>query len=138
MKASSLGAEGLTVPDAVIALCLIGLLMGVVVPKYYRVAREAQESATRAELSNIRSSIALFKMLNNRLPQSLQELMERKVMLPGRTGADQYSASFFTMEYLVPHTVDAEKNILDPFDNAYRYDPKGGEVRSTTKGYEAW
>ena len=70
-------AKGYTVVDAVITLCLIGILIGVVIPKYQRVTREARETALRMELSNIRTSIRLFKMLNDRNPDSVREMIEK-------------------------------------------------------------
>ena len=64
-------AKGLTIIDTLITLCLIGILIGVVIPRYQRLAREARETAVKTELMNIRTSIRLFNMLNNRNPDSL-------------------------------------------------------------------
>jgi Tfp pilus assembly protein PilE len=130
-------AKGLTIVDAVITLCLIGILFGVVVPKYQRVAREAQESALRTELTNIRTSIRLFIMLNGRKPASLKEMMEKKVMLPARIGGG-YTGSIFKESYLMKNAVDADGNKVDAYGNAFLYDSMRGEVRSSTKGYENW
>ena len=130
--------QGFTILDTVLTLCVIGILVGVVIPKYQHVARVAQETALKAELSNIRTSIRLFKMLNNRNPDSLRELMEKKVMLPGRIGGDAYSSSFFEQAYLLKNAVDSLGNKVDSFGNVFSYDRAKGEVRSTTKGFEGW
>lgn len=130
--------QGFTVLDTVITLCLIGILIGVVIPKYQHVAREAQKTALKAELSNIRTSIRFFKMLNNRNPDSLRELMEKKVMLPGRIGGDPYSGSFFEQTYLLKNAVDSDGNKVDSFGNVFLYDRDKGEVRASTKGFEDW
>lgn len=130
--------KGFAIIDALITLCLIGILIGVVIPKYQRVAQEAQEIAVKAELTNIRTSIGLFRMLNNRNPESLRELIEKKVMLPARTGADRYSGSFFDRNYLMSHAVDSQGNIVDAFGNPFAYDPARGEVKASTKGCEDW
>jgi competence protein ComGC len=130
-------AKGLTIIDAVITLCLIGILIGVVIPKYQRVAREAQEAAVRTELANIRISIILFKMLNGRNPASLREMIETEVMLPARIGSG-YTGSIFKESYLMKNAVDAEGNKVDAYGNLFIYDSKRGEVRSSTKGYENW
>jgi len=136
---SRLGCQrGLTILDTIITLCLIGILIGVVIPRYQRVAREAQEAALKTGLANMRLSITLFKMLNNRNPESLKELTEKKVMLPARIGTDRYSGSFFDQNYLMSHVVDSKGNILDAFGNQFAYDPFRGEVKATTKGYEDW
>jgi len=130
-------AKGLTIVDAVITLCLIGILIGVVIPRYYRMARETQEAALRTELANIRMSIRLFNMLNGRNPESLKEMIEKKVILPARIGTG-YSGSIFKESYLMKNAVDAEGNKVDAYGNPFHYDPQRGEVRSSTKGYESW
>jgi type II secretory pathway pseudopilin PulG len=138
VKKLFLSAQGLTILDTLITLSLIGVLIGVVVPRYQRIAHAAQEEALRTTLVNIRSSITLFKALNKRYPQSLRELTEKKYMLPARTGADPYSGSFFTQQYLIMNAVDTQGNILDAFGNPFAYDAVAGEVRSSTKEYEKW
>ena len=125
--------------DTVITLCLIGLLTGVVIPKYQQVARVAQESALKAELSNIRTSIRLFKMLNGRNPDSLKEMMEKQVLLPGQLGSpSSYSGSIFEERYLLKNALDHVGNKLDAFGNPFLYDRDRGEVKSSTKGFENW
>ncbi len=132
-------AKGLTIVDAVITLCLIGILIGVVIPKYNRVAREAREAALRMGLSNIRTSIGLFRMLNERNPRSLRELIENDVLFPARSGAATASGPIFLDEkYLVKQAQDADGHLVDAFGNRYAYDPVRGEVKASTKGYESW
>jgi competence protein ComGC len=130
--------KGFTIIDALITLCFIGILIGVVIPKYQRVAREAQEVAVKTGLVNIRMSVRLFKVLNNRNPESLKELTEKRVILPARIGTDRYSGSFFDQNYLMSHAVDSKGNIVDAFGNPFAYDPARGEVKATTKGCENW
>ena len=93
--------QGFTIIDALITLCLIGILISVVIPKYQRLAKEAQESALKSELANIRMSIKLFKLLNNRRnPESLKELIEKQVLMPAQTG-NIYTGSIFKQKYLI-------------------------------------
>lgn len=137
--AHGLGREkGLTVLEAVVSLCVIGALVLVVVPRYQRVTREARESALKAELTNLRFTIRLFRQLNGRYPASLREMMEKKILQPARTGADGYGGSVFDDRYLLPNAVDGEGNVIDVFGNPYRYDADRGSVRPTTAGYESW
>ena len=138
MRKAFRNPKGMTVIEAVIALCVIGALIGVVILKYQRVAKEARETAVKAELVNIRTSIQLFKMLNGRNPESLNEMIEKNVMLPARIGADIYTGSFFKQKYLMANAVDAKGNLLDAFGNPFTYDPNGGEVKSSTKGCDIW
>jgi type II secretory pathway pseudopilin PulG len=132
-------AKGFTIIDAVITLCAIGILIGVVIPKYQRVTIDAQEAALKTGLTNIRTSIRLFRMLNDRNPGSLGELIENTVLLPARIGKDTSSGPVFLDEkYLDAQALDAEGRLVDAFGNLYTYDPVCGEVRTSTKGYERW
>jgi type II secretory pathway pseudopilin PulG len=132
-------AKGLTIYETVVALCIIGVLTGVVIVKYRQVTRAAQDSAVRTALGNIRTSIQFFKMINGRNPQSLKEMVEKKAMLPARTGHDKYSGPIFLNEsYLMEYATDKTGNIIDVFGNPFAYDAIKGEVRSTSRGYESW
>ncbi len=131
--------KGLTTVEAVVSLCLIGILIGVIIPKYKRMAHAAQETALKTGLTNIRTSIKLFKLLNGRNPRSLNELIEQNVMLPARIGKGPYSGPvFFNQKYLKMEAVDTQGYLLDPFGNHYTYDAILGEVKSSTEGYDAW
>lgn len=131
--------QGLTIIDALIALCLIGILMGVVIPKYQRVAHEAREAALKMGLANIRTSIRLFRVLNSRNPGSLGELVENDVLFPARSGTNPFSDPIFLNEkYLIGQAQDAHGHLLDAFGNRYAYDSVQGDVRASTKGYERW
>jgi len=132
-------SKGLTTVETVISLCLIGILVGVVIPKYKRVAHVAQETALKTGLTNIRTSIKLFKMLNGRNPRSLHEMIEKNVMLPARVGTQPTTGPvFFKQQYLMLQAVDGRGNVIDVFGNPYFYDPINGIVRATSKGYENW
>jgi len=131
--------SGLTILDALITLCLVGVLIGVVLPHYQRLARDAQGVALKTGLVNIRTSIRLFRILNSRNPASLQEMVQKKAMLPARIGSDPYTGPHILKEsYLMEYAVDRNGNIIDSFGNPFAYDAVSGEVRATTKGYEAW
>jgi competence protein ComGC len=132
-------AKGLTIIDALISLCLIGVLVGVFIPHYLRLAHEARETAIKMELANIRTSIRLFRMLNERNPGSLRELIENDVLIPARIGKNQYTGPiFFNEKYLVAQAQDEQGRLVDSFGNLYAYDPVRGQVRTSTKGYESW
>ena len=139
MRTGFKGTKGLTIIDAVITLCAIGILIGVVIPKYQRVTIDAREVALKTGLTNIRTSIRLFRMLNERHPGSLRELIENNVLLPARIGKDTTSGSVILDEkYLEAQALDAQGRLVDAFGNQYTYDPVLGEVRTSTKGYERW
>ena len=131
--------QGITILDSIFTLCIIGILIGVVIPKYQRAAHEAQEAALKMGLANIRTSIRLFRVLNERNPMSLKELVEKDVLLPARSGIDPFSGPIFLDEkYLIQQAQDKEGYLVDAFGNRYAYDPVRGEVKAATKGYERW
>ena len=131
--------QGLTIFDAILVLSIVGILIGVVVPKYQNAVHEAREAALKMGLSNIRTSIRLFRVLNERNPDSLKELVENDVLLPARSGREVSSGTLFLNEkYLIRQSQDAEGHLVDAFGNRYGYDPVHGEVRASTKGYELW
>lgn len=138
MAAGRRKRKGLTVIEAVISLCLIGVLLLIVVPRYQRLAREAGETTLKAELGNIRTTVKLFRLLNGRYPESLRELTEKKILMPAGAGTDAYRNSVFDDRYLLPNAVDAQGNIIDAFGARYVYEPGTGRVRSDTSGYENW
>jgi type II secretory pathway pseudopilin PulG len=133
-----LGRKGLSIVETLLALCLMGIFVGIVVFQYQRVTREARETAVKTELTNIRTSMQLFKMLNGRNPTSLNELMNKKIMLPAKIGSDAYTGSIFDRKYLMANAVDKQGNLVDAFGNNFLYDPLRGEVRASTKGCETW
>ena len=124
--------------DVIVSLCIIGVLFGIVIARYQRVYHEARKTALRSELTNIRSSIDLFRMLNGRNPRDLTELMEKNVVFPARIGQDSFTGSIWEQKYLMSSAVDEDGIILDAFGNPFQYNPVSAEVRATTKGYEDW
>lgn len=47
-----------------------------------------------------------------------------------------YKDDVITAKYLEPYALDKDKNILDPFDMPFAYDPATGRVWSVKKGFE--
>ena len=124
--------KGLGIIDTLIVLVIISILMGVVIPKYQGIAHEARETALKSGLLNIRMAVRVYKMVNNRYPDDLLQLVNKRYLIEVRKD------TIFTQEYLRSLAVDGEGYPLDPYDNRYRYDPVSGYVASTTEGYENW
>ncbi len=79
------------------------------------------------ELSMFRSAVATFNMLNHRLPNDLKELVD-----------STYDVGSEKKSFTAKVEQDGLGRLLDPFGNAYHYDPSAGWVNSTTEGYERW
>jgi hypothetical protein len=107
----------------------MSILAIVVMDRYEKTVYEARSVALKMELSSIRQSIKLFKIIKGRYPSDLKELITSKYISP-------YKDDLISGRYLEPNSVDNEMNILDPFDIPYGYDPKTGEVHTKKKGFE--
>lgn len=126
------GEKGLGIIDTVVVLVLISILIGVLIPKYQRMAREAQEVALQISLGNIRKSIQGYILTQQKIPADLRDLMRERFVFPIQGG------TIFTDQYLKTLSLDDEGYPTDPFGNRYGYDASRGLVYSTTKGYEKW
>lgn len=124
--------KGLGIIETIIVCLLVAILFGVLIPKYQRMARDAREVALRMGLTNIRTAIQLYTLLNTRPPEDLKELLGKRYLIPTKDG------TIFNDQYLKTLALDNEGYPIDPFGNRYIYDPKDGRVSSKTKGYEGW
>lgn len=126
------GEQGLGIIDTLIVVVLISILIGVVIPKYQRMAQEAREAVLQVSLGNIRKGIQLYVLTKKEIPPDLQVLIREQVVIPMASG------TIFSDTYLNSVTMDSEGYPLDPFGNRFGYLPATGQVFSTTKGYEKW
>ena len=126
------GEQGFGIIDTLITLVLISIFIVVLIPKYQRTAQVARETALKMGLQNIRMAVGVYRMVNHRYPDDLQDLVNKRYVLPVRED------TIFTQEYLRSAAVDRDGKLLDPFGNPYRYDRAGGHVAATTRGYESW
>ena len=126
------GEQGLGIVDTLIVVVLISVLIGVLIPKYQRIAQEARETALQISLGNIRKAIQVYVLTKQKVPADLKVLMNEKYTVPFKEG------TFFTDEYLKTNALDTAGYPVDPFGNRFGYDASNGRVYSTTKGYERW
>lgn len=126
------GEKGLGIIDTLVVLVLISIFIGVLIPKYQRMAQEAREVAMQISLGNIRKAVQMYVLTKQKIPTDLRDLIQERYMFPMKDG------TIFTDQYLKTLALDGAGYPLDPFGNRYGYDPKLGLVFSTTKGYEKW
>ena len=88
--------------------------------------------ALRSELGNIRTAINIYRVMNQRYPDSLRAMIMEKYMLPAR------GDSIINQQYLEHMSVDKDENPLDSFGNPFIFNEKIGRVKSSSKGYESW
>jgi competence protein ComGC len=125
-------SSGRTVFETIIILVFVGILLGIAVNKFLQNALSAKESLLQSELTNIRTSVKLYKLINGKYPENLQELTEKEYMRA-------YSENTVIKgRYLISHAMDEDGAPLDPFGGNYYYNNNTGEVKSLTKGYNDW
>ncbi|MFQ5779716.1 MAG: type IV pilin protein [Nitrospiria bacterium] len=131
-SARSDNEKGMTVLDTLLVCILVGILIGIAIPYSQRLTEKTKEATLRMELVNIRKGVELYHALHGGYPGGLGSLIEGQYVIPMRDD------TLFKGEYLHAQAVDPEGNLLDPFGNRYRYDPRGGTVSSSTEGYKTW
>lgn len=106
--------------ELVVSFWLILILVGVFSIYAFKVLIAAKEVALQNELYNLRLSLELYKAFNRDNPKKLAQLYK----------IEDY--------FVLINRFDREGRLLDPFGNAYHYNPKNGNIRSTTYKYRVW
>lgn len=84
------------------------------------------------ELRVLRTSVNLYRAINNHNPKSLYELATETFRFPDENIQRKY------LDYRVQNEGDNANELLDPFGHPYAYNSQKSWVWSTTKGYEFW
>jgi len=106
---------------------VVGLALALGVGLYAGRAKVQKSRLMIQELSLLRSSVSLYKMLNGSFPEDLVELVNATYRISGTR--HRYVENV--------HVSDVGK-VIDPFGNPFVYDPISGWVKSTTSGYGTW
>lgn len=93
---------GFTLIEILLVVVIIGILVGVAVPRFSGRTEEARKVSARNEMANIKTSLDMYELDNGKYPSSLGEL--------------------------VPKYMD--KMPKDPWGNEYTYDSGNGTVSS--------
>lgn len=109
-----------------IALAFIAILIVLLVGFVHKTNTEAKEMVLRSQLTALRNSVNMFKIVKEKYPSTLGDL----VSVEYKTEIN--SAELFGQSFL------DKRLLLDPFGNSFGYDPKTGAVSSQTCGYEDW
>jgi hypothetical protein len=84
------------------------------------------------ELRVLRTSVNLYRAVNNHNPRSLDELATATFSFPGENVQRKY------LDYRVQKDGGKGTMLLDPFGNPYYYNAETGWVRSSTSDYKFW
>lgn len=130
MQLNDKGASGF---ENFIVISIVGLLVAAALGRFYFVLDFAKETALKAELAAMRSSLNLFKIVEKRKPENLNEL-ENKELEIELSGGKKLKVKPLEKKF----KKDEKGRIVDPFGNPYYYDKKREKIYSSTKGYENW
>ncbi|MFH0799883.1 MAG: type II secretion system protein GspG [Pseudomonadota bacterium] len=113
--------------ETVIVALVVGLSLVLGIGLYSGRARIQKSNLLIQELAMLRSSVTVYKMLNGKNPESLEEL-----------AASTYKVDSMPRPYIDRLPRSQNGGVVDPFGNPYRYDIKSGWVCSGTPEFARW
>lgn len=72
--------RGFTLIELMVVMAIIGTLLAIVAPRYFRSLEHSREVALRQDLSVMREAIGHFHGDLNRYPENLNELVQRRYL----------------------------------------------------------
>ncbi len=98
------GRSGFTLIEVLLVVVIIGILVGMAIPKFGGRVEQAKQARAESDVNNISMALRLFEVDNGRYPASLAELLQAPA------GAANWRGPYL------------EKGIpKDPWNNDYRY-----------------
>lgn len=79
--------RGFTLIEIMVVVIIIGALAALVAPRFMDSADEAKVEATRAQITNISQALKLYRLKNNRYPNSSEGL---QVLVAGDSSGKRY------------------------------------------------
>lgn len=105
--------QGFTIIEIVVALFIVGLIVGAVSLGVFRYLDVAKRKTTENELRTIKSAIEMYNMTLNEYPKSLEDLITKP--------ADEQIAARGWIKFL-----DVDRMPKDPWGREYIYQPTPG------------
>jgi general secretion pathway protein G len=108
--------------EVLLVLVILVVLGAIVVPMFTGIGESANVKAATTQVGFLENAIDMFKFETKQLPATLEELVEEP--------SDEKLAKNWSGPYM-----KANKDLIDPWDNPYKYDPKG---KKNQEGYDVW
>ena len=100
---------GFSLMEIMIAVMILGLVMGLVGPKVFQIYENSQKTSAKSQLKNMKAQINLYKTHVGTYPQKLMDLIKKPKN-------DERAAKRWQGSYL-----DAENVPEDPWGTKYHY-----------------
>ena len=120
--------RAVTAFEAVVVVAIILGCVGSAAVYHRQVLKRGKELVLKAELQNLRASIAFFEATKGRRPQNLEEVLAQPLGHLRVVGSQRQWVS----------VRGGSQSPVDPFGHPYRYDAKAGTAASQSAGYETW
>lgn len=106
------GEGGFTLIELMVVIVIIGMLAAIVAPKFMQSFGKASQTAARAQITNFKTALQLYKLDNVRYPTTAEGL---ETLIKNASGKNYLN--------------DVETVPKDPWGNAYQYTCPGQNGR---------
>ncbi|MBT3182487.1 MAG: hypothetical protein HN337_08290 [Deltaproteobacteria bacterium] len=124
-----MGEKNRTSIEKVVLLILFLGMLALVTVTFMKERTVTKQKSLYHELAILRQGVGTFQIIEKRHPKSLIELAMATYEIPGENAR---------YKYVQMVEIGDNSTVIDPFGNAYKYNPTNGWVKSTTPGYTDW
>lgn len=115
-------ASAFTLMEVLLVLVILVVLGAIVVPMFTGIGESANIKAATTQVGFLENAVDMFKFETKQLPGSLDDLVNEP--------SDAKLAKNWSGPYM-----KANKDLIDPWDNPYKYDSKG---KKNQNSYDVW